>query len=72
MTSGREIIFRCQFHTDAVENNFLRLQKSQLDEACRGQVADYVVVVVIVVVAVATVVVAVAVIATVFVTVAVD
>ena len=36
ITSGREIIFRCQFHTDAVENNFLRLEKSQLDEACKG------------------------------------
>lgn len=33
ITSAREIIFRCQFHTGAVENNFLRLEKSQLDEA---------------------------------------
>jgi hypothetical protein len=37
ITSGREIIFRCQFHTDAVENNFLRLGKSQLDGAYKGE-----------------------------------
>ncbi|XP_046860146.1 tensin-1-like isoform X2 [Xenia sp. Carnegie-2017] len=33
ITSGREIVFRCQFHTDAVENYFLRFEKSQLDVA---------------------------------------
>ncbi|CAB4043450.1 tensin-like isoform X2, partial [Paramuricea clavata] len=38
ITSAREIIFRCQFHTGAVENNFLRLEKSQLDEAHKGEV----------------------------------
>ena len=36
ITSGREIIFRCQFHKDAVENNFLRLEKSLLDVAYKG------------------------------------
>ena len=36
ITSGREIIFRCQFHKDAVENNFLRLGKSLLDVAYKG------------------------------------
>ena len=36
IASAREIIFRCQFHTDAVEKNFLRLEKSQLDGAHKG------------------------------------
>ena len=40
ITSAREIIFRCQFHTGAVENNFLRLEKSQLDEAHKGGCGD--------------------------------
>ncbi|XP_028408959.1 tensin-3-like isoform X2 [Dendronephthya gigantea] len=37
MTSAREIVFRCQFHTDAVKNYFLRLGKSQLDLACKDK-----------------------------------
>lgn len=36
ITSTREIVFRCQFHTDAVNDYFLRLEKSQLDVAYKG------------------------------------
>ena len=38
LSSGRDIIFRCQFHTGAVDDYGLVLDKSDLDDACRGMV----------------------------------
>jgi tensin len=35
--SGRDIVFRCQFHTCAVTDYVLLLEKSDLDDACRGK-----------------------------------
>jgi hypothetical protein len=35
--SGRDIVFRCQFHTCAVTDYVLLLEKSDLDDACRDK-----------------------------------
>lgn len=32
-----DVIFRCQFHTCAISNNSLKLESSDLDEACRNE-----------------------------------
>ena len=36
LSSGRDIIFRCQFHTGAVRDYGLELDKTELDDACKG------------------------------------
>ena len=35
--SGRDIVFRCQFHTCVLTDYVLVLEKSELDESFRGQ-----------------------------------
>ena len=36
LSSGRDIIFRCQFHTGAIKDHGLVLDKTELDDACKG------------------------------------
>ncbi|XP_073230712.1 tensin-3-like isoform X7 [Porites lutea] len=36
LSSGRDIIFRCQFHTGAIVDHGLVLDKTELDDACKG------------------------------------
>ena len=36
LSSGRDIIFRCQFHTGAIVDHGLVLNKTELDDACKG------------------------------------
>nr|XP_058962535.1 tensin-1-like isoform X3 [Pocillopora verrucosa] len=37
LSSGRDIIFRCQFHTGAVRDYGLELDKTELDDACKDR-----------------------------------
>ena len=36
LSSGRDMIFRCQFHTGAIKDHGLVLDKTELDDACKG------------------------------------
>ena len=36
LSSARDIIFRCQFHTGAIRDHGLVLDKSELDDAFKG------------------------------------
>ncbi|XP_022798833.1 tensin-like isoform X3 [Stylophora pistillata] len=37
LSSGRDIIFRCQFHTSAIRDYGLELDKIELDDACKDR-----------------------------------
>ncbi|XP_078345680.1 tensin-3-like isoform X2 [Oculina patagonica] len=37
LSSGRDIIFRCQFHTGAIREHGLVLDKTELDDACKDR-----------------------------------
>lgn len=37
LSSGRDIIFRCQFHTGAIKDHGLVLDKTELDDACKDR-----------------------------------